>query len=138
MFSFLSLGLTSVANSTKDVSYKVATGLSVIGLFLLVWINGAVQIIGDVGDFDSPNGLYLGVLAVWFIGALLSRFKSLGMSYTLFAMALVQFCVPLIAYLFWPPSVYAWMPSVLGIFILNSIWVMLFTVSGFLFRQSAE
>jgi len=138
MFSFFSLGFTFVAGSTRDTTYKVAVGLAVAAVFLLIWINGAVQIIGDVGDLDSPNGIYLAVLVVGLFGAIFARLKPRGMSYTLFAMAVTQFSVPLIAYLFWSPSSYAWTPSIAGIFILNSFWVVLFTASGLLFRQAGD
>lgn len=116
-----------------NTAYKFAAGLALAGVFFLVWINAAVGIIGD-GDLDSPNGMYFGVLAIGFIGSAITRLKPRGLSYTLFAMAIAQALVPVIA-LIVNPSNFA--PSVAGVFALNSIFVMLFAGSGLLFRQAS-
>ncbi len=138
LFSFVSLAITFAVTSTEDTSYKVAIGLAAVATFLLIWINGAVQIIGDVGDLDTPDGLYAGVIVIGLIGTILARFQPRGMSRALFAMAIAQFLVPVIGYIIWPPAVFAWTPSVPSIFVLNSVWVLMFVVSGLLFRRASD
>lgn len=133
LLSFLSLGITLALNSSKSTLYKGALALTVGSLFLLVWINGAVQIIGDG---EGPNGLYLGVVIIGLVGAIFAQLRSQGMSYVLFAMAIAQLSIPLIAYFFWPPSAFAWTPSVPGVLLLNSFWVGTFAAASYLFRQS--
>jgi len=62
---------------------------------ILVWLSLGVGIIGK--DGDPANLMYFGVLAVGIVGALISRFRPLGMARALFAMALAQALVATIA-----------------------------------------
>ena len=98
-------------------------------------MNGAVEIIGD----DNPaNLMYFGVPIVGIIGAAIARFRPWGMARALFAMALAQAMVPVIALMIWNPQVTSWAPGVLLVFGLNALFVMLFVGSGLLFRQVAR
>lgn len=119
-----------------NTAYTFAAGLALIGVFFLVWINGAVGIIGG-GDLDIPNALYIGVLAVGLIGAIIARLSPRGMSRTLFAMALAQMLVPTIALIIWPPPVISWSPGVVQVFGLNAVFALLFVGSAVLFRQAS-
>jgi hypothetical protein len=73
---------------TRDTLYRAAVGLALAGVFTLVWVNGAVGIIG-AADNDA-NLLYGGVLAVGLVGALLARFRPRGMAWALIATAIAQ------------------------------------------------
>lgn len=84
--------LTSRSGST---AYRAAAGIAVMGALLLIWINLAVGIIGD--ESNPYNLMYAGVLAVGFIGALLARFRPLGMARSLVAMAVAQIFVAIVA-----------------------------------------
>ncbi len=119
--------------STKTV-YRVAFGIGLTGAFLLFWVNGAVGIIGNEGQ--DANLLYGAVFVVGFIGSLIARFKPHGMSRTLFAAALVQMLVPVIALIIWPPPNTSWAPSILGVFLLSAFFAYLFVVSAMLFRRA--
>ena len=103
--------------------------------FLLVWINGAVGIIGNEGN--PANLMYGGVLAVGIIGAMIARFQPQGMARALFAMALAQLLVPVIALIVWRRSLDD-APGVVGVFMLNASFVMLFVVSALFFRRAAR
>jgi hypothetical protein len=46
--------------------------------------------------------------------------------------------VPVIAYIFWPPSVASWSPGVLRVFILSGFFATLFIVSASLFLKASE
>jgi hypothetical protein len=137
MFSIVSLAFTFVASSANGIAYKVAGCLAVLTAFLLVWINAAVGIIGD-GDLDSPNGMYFGVIATLIIGVVIARLHANGMSRALFATALAQAAVPVIALIIWPPPVISWAPGVVQVFALNSVFVMLWVGSALLFRHAAR
>lgn len=125
-----------VAKKMNNTAYRFAVGLAVATAVLLVWINAAVGIIGD-GDLDSPNALYFGVLAIGSTLALIARFEPRGMARALFAMAFAQFLVPLIALAIWPPATTSWAPGVLGVFVLNSFFALLWIGSALLFRRAS-
>ena len=126
-------GLTFVlvARQMSNISYRIAVGIAGVAGFLLLWVNAAVEIIGD----DNPaNLLYLGVLAVGGIGAIIARFKAHGMAHALFAMAIAQALVAVIALIFYPSA----SPGPLGILVLNGFFFVLFVGSALLFRRAAH
>lgn len=122
-----------VTSRTGSVLFRCAAALAVFAGLSLIWVNLAV---GFIGNEDNPANLLFGaVLATGVLGAALSRFEPQGLARTLFATAAVQFLVPVAAYLIWRPNFDA---NVMKIFALNGVWVLIFAVSGVLFRQSAE
>ena len=74
--------------------YKFAFGLALLAVFLLIWINLAVGIIGD--SEDLANLLYIGVIAIGFIGSIIARIKPKGMSRALIVTTGAQILVPII------------------------------------------
>lgn len=124
-----------IIRKSKNTVYRVAFGLGFLGAFLLFWVNAAVGIIGNEGQ--DANLLYGAVFVIGLVGALISRFKPKGMSITLYIVALVQMLIPAIAVFVWPPSLISWAPSVIGVFLLNAFFAMLFLVSALLFRRAA-
>lgn len=125
-----------VARKMSNGAYRAAVGLAVVAAVLLVWINGAVGIIGD-GDLDGPNGMYFGVLAIGSIRALIARFRPHGMARALFMMAIAQALVPVIALVIWKSAFFD-PPGVLGVFALNAFFVLLWVVSALLFRNAEK
>ena len=61
----------------------------------------------------------------------------LGMALTLFAAALTQMLVPVIALIIWPPPATSWAPGVFGVFALSAFFAMLFVGSALLFRRAS-
>ncbi|MFA6307461.1 MAG: hypothetical protein WCS88_02130 [Patescibacteria group bacterium] len=118
---------------TRDKIYHIAFGLGFMGILLLGWISGAIGIIGS--ENNSVNLLYWLVPSVGLIGSILSRFKPRGMDLTLFAMAIVQFLVPVVA-LIVSPEVSWGNAGVIGVFVVNFIFAAIFTVSALLFRHA--
>jgi peptidoglycan/LPS O-acetylase OafA/YrhL len=102
-------------------AYRIAVGVAVLTAVLLVWINAAVGIIGD----GPVNLMYFGVLAVGLIGALVARFRPRRMSRALFAMAVAQMLVPVIALVAFNPTP-SFSPGVLKVFTLNAVFAILF------------
>lgn len=130
-------GLTYVLLSRLSDSraYRVAIGIAVVTGLFLIWINLAV---GIIGSEDHPaNTLYAAVLFIGVLGAGFSRFRAKGMARTLFAVAIAQFLVPLIALAVWRP-VLDDPPGFVGVFMLNAGFSVMFTISGLLFRAAAE
>lgn len=120
-----------VASRAPNPAYRVAAGLGVVTGLILLWINGAVGLIGS--ENNPANLMYGGVLAVGLTGAAIARLRPLGMSWALFATAVAQFMVPVIAVMIWRPD---FSPGVVQVFGLNSCFVLLFAASAFLFRRA--
>ncbi len=113
--------------------FNHAVAMAVGTALLLIWMNGAVGIIGSA-DNDA-NLMYGGVLAVGIAGAFLARFRPRGMALALFATALAQAVVTGIAIITGagtPGST----PSELVL--LNGLFIALWAGSGWLFRRGAH
>jgi hypothetical protein len=120
-----------VARKGGNIAYRVAVGVALAAALLLVWLNLAV---GVIGSEDNPTNLmYGGVLAVGIIGAIIVRFQSHGMARALFATALAQALVPVIALIIGTPQVTS--VAVLGV---NAFFVMLFVGSALLFLRASR
>jgi hypothetical protein len=128
-------GLTYVLVSRmgNNSSYRLGAAVAVVAGLLLIWINLAV---GFLGSEDNPANLLFGaVLAVAGVGALVARFRPLGMARAMFAAALTQFAVPLVAALIWKPELDLGMLKVL---VFNGVFVGIWAVAGWLFRRAAR
>lgn len=119
---------------TLNRIYRIAFGVGLAGVFLLGWVSGAVGIIGS--ENNSVNLMYWAVPAVGLIGSLISRFKPRGMMRALFSVAFIQFLVPVTALII-SPEVSWGNAGVIGVFVVNSIFVALFIVSALLFRNAS-
>ena len=65
---------TLARRSTANTAYRVAVGVALAAAFILIWVNGAVGIIGDPNN--DANMMYFGVLAIGTIGAFIARFPA--------------------------------------------------------------
>jgi hypothetical protein len=134
-----------IASTGGTIAYRVAVGIACATGFVLLFINAAAGIIGD----GPVNLLYLGVLAVGFVGALIARFEARGMALALVATAIAQMLVPVVALVIWqagwqdlltdgssphPP----FHPGIGPVFGLNAVFAMLWVVSALLFRRAGE
>ncbi len=113
--------------------HKSAIVISVFGVLLLIWMSLGIGIIGE--DGNPTNTVYAGVVAIGIIGTILSRRKPIGMTLTLFIMALAQAVIAIISILLkagmpWSPPL-----ELLG---LNSIFIALFVAAGLLFRRAGK
>ena len=119
-------------SASVDTSYRFAGGFAVFAVLALVWINLAVGIIGS--ENNTANLMYLGVIAVGFIGAFIARLRSHRMVYVMLAMAFAQTLTVIIALVggmhHYPGA------SIAEIVNLNGFFVMLFLLSAQLFRFS--
>jgi hypothetical protein len=117
----------------QGTAYRAAVGVALAVAFLLAWVNLAVGIIGS--EDNLANLMYVGVLAVGIIGATIARFRPRGMARTLFATALAQASVAVIALLFGLGS--PWSPPV-EILAVNGFFAALFVGSALLFRYAGR
>ena len=108
---------------TKPTAYRMATGVAVATALLLVWMNLAV----GTEDDNSGGLMYLAVLVLG-IGAMGAHFRPQGMVRTLFAAALAQALVAVIAMIAWG--------QYLEFLILNGFFIALWVGSALLFRRA--
>ncbi|OHA85436.1 MAG: hypothetical protein A2591_03090 [Candidatus Yonathbacteria bacterium RIFOXYD1_FULL_52_36] len=101
-------------------------------MLLLGWVSGAVGIIGS--ENNPVNLMYWAVFVVGLIGSLLARFKPRGMARALFATALVQVSVPVIALIISPEVTWG-DAGVIAVFAINFIFAVFFIVSASLFLR---
>lgn len=119
--------------TVSNKAYRAAVGVALAAAFLLVWVNAAV---GIIGTEDNPaNSVFGGVLAVGIIGSAIARLQPLGMMRALFATAVLQASVAVIAAIAGighpdsPPL------EILGV---NALFTMLWLISAWLFRKAAR
>ncbi|GGE93770.1 hypothetical protein [Hymenobacter cavernae] len=126
------------ARQANTPAYRVAVGVTVAVALFLVWTNLAVGLIGS--ENNPANLLYGGVLGVLFIGTIVARLQPRGMSHALFATALAQMAVPVLALLIWKPLIIAeeapigGIVHVLGV---NVFFAALWVGAALLFRRAS-
>ena len=124
------LGLEFAFRRSVDPAYRIATGLALAATFFLIWIDGAVGIIGD-----TPTLALLAGPAVALVGSLLAGLRPGGMAFAMIAAAVLQAVAPAIAQ-FMEPGLGAavWAPEVIAsTVVLAGMWL----VSAGLFRKAA-
>ena len=114
--------------------YKLAVGLALATPLLLVWMIGAVGVLGREGD--PADWMYIGVFAVGIICAVAARFRPAGMARALFATALAQALVAVIALIAGlHQAPYMSVREILGF---NGFFIALWSASALLFRYAAR
>jgi hypothetical protein len=69
-------------------AYVIAAAMGIGACFLLVWINGAVGMIGDEGNMANVG--FLAVVLVAILGSLAARFRPRGMAVAMTVAAVAQ------------------------------------------------
>src|SRR5262245_20212563 len=85
------------AGKGGTIAYRAAAAFACATGLVLIFINAAAGIIGD----GPVNLMYLGVVAVGFVGGVIAHFQPRGTSLALFATAVAQMLVPVIALVMW-------------------------------------
>lgn len=93
---FLACGAVELAvRASSSLAYRAGVVFAVGTAFLLVWATGAV---GVIGSEDNPaNLMFAGVLLSAVVGSSVAAFRARGMATAMFATAVVQVAVGLIA-----------------------------------------
>ena len=123
-----------VRRHSTNATYRWAFGVALVAAFFLVWVNGAVGIIGDEGN--AANMMYFGVLAIGFVGAFIARLRPQGMERTLYATALAQVVVAAIALFAGLGSTAPTWPR--DVLLLTAFFTALWLLSAWLFRNAAR
>ncbi len=129
----IGIAVELASRKTGQAAYRTAVALALGSALLLGWANGAVGIIGS--ENNKANLMYGGVLVVGAIGAVVARFKPEGMARALFATALAQTLVAMIALVGRMGSPYT---GPLEIVTINGFFVALFVGSAALFSKAAR
>ena len=116
--------------------YRIAFGIGIFGILLIGWANGAIWIIGN--ENNPANRMYIAVFLVWLIGSIISRFKSNWMARTLFTTAIIQMTIPVFALCIWPAKASWGEAWIIGVFIFNAIFAIIFVLSAVLFQRSSR
>jgi len=124
---------TLAVRKSGKTAYRFAAGVALAATFFLVWVNGAVGIIGN--EANDANMMFFGVLAVALIGAIVARFEPQGLARALFATALAQVLVAVIALIAGLGSTDASWPW--DILVLTGFFAALWLLSAWLFGKAA-
>lgn len=124
----------AAARIGTGIFYRAGACVAIVTMFLLIWVNMAVGIIGDEGD--PANLMYAGVIAMLFGGAILAHFQARGMARALLVTGCAQASVGLIAFALGlganePPGPF-------GVLVLNGVFAGLWLLGALLFRQAAK
>jgi hypothetical protein len=117
-----------------STAYRLGAGLAVLAAFLLIWINGAV---GVIGNEDNPaNLVFFGIIAVALAGSILARFEARGMSRAMLVACALNAAVAAAV------PVFAWgadePPGAIGLTFLIGGFALMWGLSSALFAKAAR
>jgi di/tricarboxylate transporter len=118
----------------SNTTYRFAIGVALAAAFLLVWVNGAVGIIGN--ENNDANMMFFGVLLVGVVGAIIARLRPKGMARAMYATAFAQVMVAVIALTTNLGTAGASWPW--DVLVLTGFFTALWIVSARLFRKAAR
>lgn len=132
------LSFELIIRKYKLMTYRFAVGIALAAVFLMVWINGAVGIIG--GENNPANQLYLAALAVGLAATILSRLQPLRTAKAMFITAATIIVVPFIAFIIWQQEIYSIGAriDIVKPLVLTGFFALMFAFSGFLFLRTAR
>ena len=122
-----------VVRRSVDRVYRAGVGVGLLAAFLLVWINGAVGIIGP--ETNDANMMYFAVLGVAIAGAVAAFGRPRGMAYAMFAAAAATAVVAAIAIAGDLGRPEDGPFQLLGV---NAMFVMIWVTAGGLFLETAR
>jgi len=119
---------------SRNLAYRAGVAVALATSLLLVWINGAVGIIGKEGN--PANLMYFCVIGAALAGAIVARFEARGMARAMAVASACQFLVTTIALAAGLGATEP--PGPIGILALNLLFVSLWAASAMLFRRAAK
>jgi len=132
MIGGVGIAFELTVRATRNNAYRSAVATALAAAFLLIWINGAV---GIIGDEDNPlNLLYIGVIAIAFGGMAWARFRARDTSRAMMAAAIANAAVGVVAVVAGRNDP----PGIVGLIVLNGFFVLLFLCAARLFGIAAE
>lgn len=133
MFGIVGGLIELAARTSRNFYYRAGALIAVAASFLLVWINGAVGIIGDEGG--AANLMFMVVIAIALAGAIVARFRADGMARAMAVTAVVEalVAVPVVALGLGANEP----PGLLGILVLIGGFTGMWGLSALSFRKAA-
>ena len=94
MLGLVGLAIELTVLKSNNMTCRIAAGLAIIASLLIVWVNGAV---GMIGSEDNPfNLLFLGVIPLALVGAALASFRPAGMALAMLLAGIAQASLALV------------------------------------------
>jgi hypothetical protein len=129
---FGSLGAYEIAvRLTASSAYRAGAAVGLIGVFLLVSVNGAV----GITDSGADAFFLLLVLPIGILGVIVARFRAAGMAQAMFTTAIATASVGVVALITGAVPEYN---SAFEILALTGFFVTIFVASALLFRLAAD
>jgi hypothetical protein len=114
--------------------YRGGVAVALATAFLLVWINGAV---GIIGNEDNPaNLMFVGVVAIAAIGAIIARFAAAGMARAMIVAAAAEALIAVAALVYRLGATEP--PFFPGVLVLIGFFVLPWLLAAGLFRKAAQ
>lgn len=114
--------------------YRGGVAAALATAFLLVWINGAVGIIGN--EANPANLMFLGIIGVAVVGAVIARFEAAGMARAMAVTALAESLVGVIFFFARPGATEP--PGLPGVLVPIGLFALAWLLSAWLFRKAAR
>ncbi len=134
LLSGLGLAVWFVVRGPRNLPYRLAVGVAVGAALLMVWVTGAVGIVGS--ERHAANGLYFLAVGVGLIGVALARFQARGMAFAVGGTALMTAAIGVVAVAMgWGDDAPRYPLDVLGG---SFLLAAMFAASAYLFARSAQ
>ena len=134
LLTMTGVGYEVMARNDPRAAYRAGAGFALAAGLLIIWIIGAVGIIGS--EDEPANLLYGVVLAVGAIGSMIARFAPKGMARAMYATAIAHGLVGVIAVAArWGSTSHNWPWDILGLTLLFGV---MFLESAVLLQNSAR
>ena len=133
MLLMVGVPLELVARMSPNWSYRGGALFALIGMFLTIWANLAVGIVGS--DDNPANALFFGALLIGVVGTAIARARAVGMAYAMVATAValeIAFAIAASG-----PTDEPWVPHIRE-FIGTTVFAALFLASATLFRRASR
>lgn len=134
LFGLVGGTIELAVRASRSHAYRGGAALAVLAAFLLIWINGAVGIIGN--ENNPANLVFFAIILLALIGSVVVRARAAGMSRVMMLAAGAQGLVAIFGLVRGlgagdPPGAF-------GLLVLNGFFVGLFAGSAWLFGIAAR
>lgn len=117
---------------SADDAYRTGVIVTLATMFLLIWINAAVGLVGS--GANAANILYAALVAVPMIGGLLCGFKAKGMFRTSIATAVVQALIMVGVFVIGAVGE----DEAIAILVMNAVFIVLWIGAALLFAEASR
>ena len=119
---------------SKDPWFRIGSIIGILAVFLLIWSNLAVGLIGSGPNL--PNLLFGLIPLIGIIGAIRSHFSSKGLFRSMVTMAIAILTMGIVSFLL--SDLKNWENSFTAIFLVTGFFSFLFLVSALFFKVSEK